>query len=240
VVGSPGQGHYAAGNAFLDALAWSRRADGLPALAINWGPWAGVGMAAQGGAGRLLDGHGIGEIDPQRGLEALEKLLDHPPPQALVARVDWQRLAGLRRGGSPPSLVADLVADDTGLSQRGSPAKDSQPRLDELLLAANPGEREPLVISHLQRELGAVLGLDPGAVDPEESLNNVGLDSLMALELKEALESNVGIKLPMEVLLEDPCIVDLADVVLAQLPAPEAASHAVPAGEESSVREPSR
>ena len=75
VLGSPGQGNYAAGNAFLDALAHARRAQGLPATAINWGPWADAGMAAEAGRGDAVKSRGMGLIPPDAGLELLGKLL---------------------------------------------------------------------------------------------------------------------------------------------------------------------
>ena len=210
VLGSPGQANYAAANAFLDALSHARRAAGLPGVAINWGPWAGAGMAAGNPTHGLLHGRGIEPHGHDAGLRAFGALLDHPPPEVVVARVDWQRLFDRGTGARPPALLTELLPDD-------QPNPATYPLRAELLRLPDVRERRAALLSHLRQHLGDVLGLAPDAVDPDESLNNVGLDSLMALELKDALESAVGVRLAMEMLLQDPRVTDLVEVVLTGL-----------------------
>ncbi|MEV4391049.1 SDR family NAD(P)-dependent oxidoreductase [Nonomuraea sp. NPDC049607] len=218
VLGSPGQAGYAAANAFLDALAQARRAAGLPAVTVNWGPWAEVGMAARHEARRLHDGHGVGLIAPHSGLRVFGTLLEHPTAQAVVAAVDWSRLAAARGAGRVPSVLTEVV-DRPGSDGHDS-AERACPLRTRVLAAAGPDGRESVLTEYLREQIAAVLGLSADAVDPKESLNNIGLDSLMALELKERLESASGVRVPMEMLFHDPRIVDLVGVLLAGLPAP--------------------
>ena len=85
------------------------------------------------------------------------------------------------------------------------------------LSAIEPDQRQPQLISHLQKELAIVLGLEPDKVDPQVSLNNLGFDSLMLLELRQRLENGLGIELPMESLMQDPNLSDLSTKLLVLL-----------------------
>src|SRR5262249_42928514 len=109
VLGSPGQGNYAAANAFMDAVAWHRAASGRPALAVAWGAWRDVGLAARRGAVAVAGAGGLGTIDPTAGMAILEQLLARALPQATVVPFD---VTALRRtlGDRTPSLLADLIA----------------------------------------------------------------------------------------------------------------------------------
>jgi NADPH:quinone reductase-like Zn-dependent oxidoreductase/NADP-dependent 3-hydroxy acid dehydrogenase YdfG/acyl carrier protein len=216
VLGSPGQGSYAAASAFLDALSHHRRALGLAALTINWGPWGTVGMAAQANRGRRLAARGIEAIPPRQGLEVLEQLLLRQEiGQVMVVSANWQMLLDSFPKGSEPALLSEM-ADGKAPLVANRDAQDADGNLTPAALSAiEPGQRQPLLISHLQKELSTVLGVEALEIDPQESLYNLGLDSLMALELKQRLENGLGIALPIESLMQDPSLTNLSTRLLA-------------------------
>ena len=217
VLGSPGQGPYAAGNAFLDALAHHRRALGLPALTVNWGPWAALGMAAQSNHNRRFAHRGIEAISSQQGLEVLEQLLRQNAAQMVVVPANWQQMLPSFPGGQVPALLTQVVQEQADPRASQSTRREEDDLSVTALFALEPGQRQARLLSHLRKELAIVLGLEPGEVDPQVSLNNLGLDSLMFLELRQRLENGLGIELPMENLMQDPNLGDLSAKLLALL-----------------------
>jgi thioesterase domain-containing protein/acyl carrier protein len=208
VLGSPGQANYAAGNAYLDALAHARRADGLPATAINWGPWAGSGMAAEAGRSEAVKSRGMGLIEPEHGLELLKKIITTGAAQLAVMDAQWHdmlRLLGSRR----PALL-DRIASEVE-STADQPA-DS--RVDHAfrkqLLETDDATRQSLVRDYIRMELARIMGIEPERLEVNQPLSAFGLDSLLALELKNNLEGRLDFTLPMAKLMEGPSIESLA------------------------------
>ena len=208
VLGSPGQANYAAGNAMLDALAHARRAAGRPALAINWGPWAGTGMAAEQGRGEAVKSRGMNLIPPDEALELLGKLLRAGVPQVAVMDAHWPdmlRLMGSRR----PPLLAEIASEvqEVGGAVAGSRV-DHEFR--ERLAAADDEGRQTLVREYIRDELARIMGVAPEGLEMDQPLSTFGLDSLLALELKNNLENRLDFTLPMAKLMEGPSIASLA------------------------------
>ena len=202
VFGSPGQANYAAGNAFLDTLAAYRRSQGLPAIAINWGPWAGQGMAES------LRSRGLTPIPATRSFEVLQAFLQTQVTNAVVANVHWNELVRLF-AGKTPSLFADLFQAETAGDQRLASGFDAD--LRRQLLESPPAERQAVMRHHLTAELSRIMGINPQELDIEQPLNSIGMDSLMAMELKTVLESRLGISVPMATFFSGPSVTSLAD-----------------------------
>ena len=202
VFGSPGQANYAAGNAFLDTLAAYRRLQGLPAIAINWGPWAGQGMAES------LRSRGLTPIPATRSFEVLQAFLQTQVTNAVVANVHWNELVRLF-AGKTPSLFADLFQAETAGDQRLASGFDAD--LRRQLLESPPAERQAVMRHHLTAELSRIMGINPQELDIEQPLNSIGMDSLMAMELKTVLESRLGISVPMATFFSGPSVTSLAD-----------------------------
>jgi NADPH:quinone reductase-like Zn-dependent oxidoreductase/acyl carrier protein len=230
VLGSPGQANYAAANAFLDGLAHDRRSRGLPCLSINWGPWAEVGMAARASNARGPAARVMLPLAPAQALGALDRLFEkNGPAQAVAMSVDWTLLARSFNGLQPPAMIADLVREKARPAAAKA-TKELGPRLSmQELLATPQARRQALLLAHVQKSLAQVMALDAPELDPEESLSNLGLDSLMALELQHSLEESFGTKLPIELLMGMPSLNEfvtrLLDILVkpAASPVPETA-----------------
>jgi acyl transferase domain-containing protein/acyl-CoA synthetase (AMP-forming)/AMP-acid ligase II/acyl carrier protein len=216
VLGSPGQGNYAAGNAFLDALAHYRCSLGRPALSINWGPWAEVGMAARGDLNGRLARQGIGSIVPAQGLRVLDRLLKQDAAQVGVMPINWRQWSKFFPAIEESPLLGPLVQAETAGAVDGKGAGEKNHAMRAALLAAEPAERQRLLETHLQKEIARVLGLEPSKLDLNQPLNTVGLDSLMAIELKNRVETSLGLELPMMALIQGPSIAQLATQLLEQ------------------------
>jgi acyl carrier protein len=220
VFGSAGQANYAAANAFLDGLAHYRHGQGLPGVSINWGPWSGSGMAAVRGKGRerRWASQGIGMIAPEQGLQALERLLRPLRPQVAVAPIQWSRLMQ-QFGGSVPPFLSQFARAGRGPARPGQmPDRDSG--FLQALESAPPKERPAILAAYINQQIARVLGLDPSQpLDPRQPLNEMGIDSLMAVELRNALGKALGRTLPPTMLFDFPTIealsVFLLDKVLA-------------------------
>ncbi len=204
LLGSEGQASYAAANAFLDSLAHSRRQEGLPALAINWGPWAEAGMAGETGAASRLSRRGIEAIQPQQGLAIFERLLCENPVQVCVLGVDWPKLLRHR-----PALRGWKF-----LSEMERTTSDTDSDALARILQTAPEERPCLVKSFLIAEVARIVAASPEDLDPGCRLSDHGIDSLMSMELKTSLEEQLGIEIPAVTFLKDPTIAEFAQSLL--------------------------
>lgn len=203
--GAPGQATYAMANAYLDELAVYRRSQGMPALSIAWGPWQDIGMAARTAvtAKRRLSQLGIGQIEEECGRATFENILFADlPAHAVLLAVDWQRLVGQWPPQVPFSRFDDIVSDIPGSARTSS--------VNELLpLSAD--ERRHRLFQLIAEDVSAVTGTDLATLDPERSLFEYDLDSLLITDLRLKLERRFGRPVAATVIFSNPTVAALAD-----------------------------
>ena len=208
VMGNPGQANHAAANAFLDQLAAHRRSLGLAGQAIAWGAWSGLGEAEEQREriGRQLEASGTRWISPQQGLRAFDRLVRQDATASVVAGVDWPVFADAAE--SHPPLIEELLAAET---DSGPDAADGQEDVLSRLRVVPAEERENLLVSFLQSELQAVLRL-PSAPAPTVGFFDLGMDSLMAVELRNRLNRAFSgeYTAPNTLVFDYPNVADLA------------------------------
>ncbi len=172
-IGSPGQINYASANAYMDALATFRHDQGLPALTINWGPWAEVGLAAS--FTQRYRASGFIAFKPDEGIKAFELALTETSiPQISIANVNW-KLVPFKQ-----SLLSDLIVSKTA----------EKPILLQRLTDVLPSERKDLLTHYLQQTVGKILGLP--SINPEIGFFEAGMDSLMSAEFRIRLQTDLG------------------------------------------------
>ncbi|MGW5619210.1 SDR family NAD(P)-dependent oxidoreductase, partial [Streptomyces sp. NPDC003877] len=211
-IGSPGQGAYAAANAVLDALAERRRAEGLPATSIAWGPWAGAGMAAVAGGRRRGQG-AVTPLPPETALSALGALVDAGAVTRLVVAADWSRFVPAFTTSRPSALLTPLSPVPTASPGRAA-ARDAGETTDDLRLRVNSLPREAgqrLVLDEVRERAAAVLGhAGTEQVGPDRAFRDLGVDSLIAVELRNVLAAGCGVTLPATAVFDHPTPQDLA------------------------------
>ena len=214
--GSREQAHYSAANRFLDALAHHRRGQGLPALSVNWGPWAEGGMTFPE-AEALLRRVGIRSLAADRALDVLNRL--PAVPQVAVVDIDLALFQGSYEARGPkPFLDRVRVA-------KSAPSAPAMPALSD----ASPRERKRLLADSIDRAVAQVLGYDAGTLDRDLGFFEMGMDSLMALDVRTHLENALGIPLSVALLFDHPTVNALADFLAEQASGTAPDAHVAPA-----------
>lgn len=180
-LGAPGQSNYAAANAFLDGLAHYRHQQGLPALAIAWGAWAEVGMAAK--LTERPSTSGVLPFKPELGIKALEEALKQTRECLVFANLDWTLI--LQKQLRKSAFYAEL-------SPSQSVEKESITLLQQLKNAI-PGQRKKMIQECLRRLVRTTLGLSADhTLSNDQGFLDLGMDSLMSIELKNKLQAEIG------------------------------------------------
>jgi hypothetical protein len=228
LTGAAGQGGHAAANTFLDTLAAYRRSQGLPGMSLNWGAWSEVGAAVRHGVFERTAAQAIGAIDPTHGLALLGRLLQDAVPQVAITPVNWAEFR--RKFGHLPFFAAlmqqssQTVGVETAVTQ---PAHTLMTQLAE----ATANRRQVLMHNFVEAETRQVLGLDDSyPLDERVALSDMGLDSLMAVELKNRLSRHLTLTrpLPATLVFDYPNTAAITDFLLENLAlAAEAESAAV-------------
>jgi surfactin synthase thioesterase subunit/acyl carrier protein len=212
LLGSAGQGNYTASSAFLDSLAAYRRIAGLPTTVINWCAWSGGGLATVSGARgeAMLSSLGMKFVSPDLATQMFDDLMHRDVDQIAVAVIDWSTYAG-KIGKS--TFLAELLNrnEDSTTSKLGQ----GKTVLNTPHIAANGQARQGL-LGRLQQHITARLGFAE-AIDPDQPLNEIGLDSLMSVSLSNSLEDEFGIPVPVAELIRGPTINQLVDTVFGEL-----------------------
>lgn len=234
VLGASGQSNYAAANAFLDGLAHQRQAQGLPALSINWGAWAEVGMAAN-----LSPQHqqrlilqGVQPILPEQGTALLGHLLTQNAAQIAVLPIQWSQLAG-QFGGEVPALIAHLNTERPTANPDETQTSES---FLQRLKALSHEDQQDLLLETVRGEVMKVLGLGPStAPTAQQGLMEIGMDSLMAVELSKRLKGLLGKPMPNTLAFEYPTIHAIVNYLITELMPPQAETQTQEAVTDSSV-----
>lgn len=198
MLGAAGQANYAAANAGLDAFAAWRRRRGEPALSLAWGPWSGGGMATRVGTAESLEGAGVGALSPDVAMACFARLLELPGASDAVGllAIDWPRYLA-RRERTPLFEALDAQA---GARPEGAGAS-AEAAID---WAAVPAAARPARIAGLlTRELARVLGFGSASdIDTAAPFTDLGIDSLLAVDLRNRMEAGFGFELPVTVLFD--------------------------------------
>jgi acyl transferase domain-containing protein/surfactin synthase thioesterase subunit/acyl carrier protein len=223
LLGSAGQGNYTASSAFLDSLAAHRRIEGLPATVVNWCAWSGGGLATVSGARgeAMLSSLGMQFVPPDAATQIFENLMGREVDQIAVAPADWTTY-GRKMGNS--LFLAELL---NGKQDSRTTKFEGKVGLDLPRVAVNGQSRQQLV-NGLQQHIMAKLGFAEG-IDPDQPLNEIGLDSLMSVSLSNSLEDEFGIQIPIARLISGPTLNQLINDVFCELAGSQGAN--VPASD---------
>jgi NADPH:quinone reductase-like Zn-dependent oxidoreductase/acyl carrier protein len=204
VLGTPGQANYAAANAMLDALSHSQRARGIPAISIDWGTWGETGLAAASeNRGARMASQGLHPLNSNEGAALLMRILDESPVQVAAMSLDVDQWCASYPAAARSGLLAKLMR------QSLNPAGNGGDFAASLRLLA--GEQlHATLIAWLREQVAAVLRLDFERVPQDKALRSLGLDSLMALELRNRLERNLRLKLSATLVWNYPTITAIA------------------------------
>ncbi|MEL6927552.1 MAG: hybrid fatty acyl-AMP ligase/type I polyketide synthase [Cyanobacteria bacterium J06600_6] len=203
LIGSPGQGNYTVANASLDAIARYRQSLNLPALSINWGAWANSGMAVEQG----LSIKGLNLIEPEAGLKALSQLLATQVNQVGVISADWQKLSQKFIHLQQSAYFSELVVQTESQTDQ---------QIFSELLATSAAQRPEYLTQYLQTAIAEILQIEPSNLALNESLLDLGMDSLMVMEAINQLKTDLKLILYPREFYERPQIKDLAVYLAAE------------------------
>ncbi|HMR40460.1 MAG TPA: SDR family NAD(P)-dependent oxidoreductase [Ignavibacteria bacterium] len=211
VLGSAGQANHSAANAFLDSFTFYRRAKGLNALTINWGVWSDIGSAANIGADKQEKIPGLKVITPDTGLKLFDRIFRKDFARAGAFGMDWKKF-------SEKNYSVQLTDFISGLIPAGKPEEEGNRKFDskklnilELLKNSEGSDHKEILTKYFQRLISGILGLKNTDLAPDVPLNSIGLDSLMAIELKNRVNIELGVDLNLVKYMESTNILSLAD-----------------------------
>jgi myxalamid-type polyketide synthase MxaE and MxaD len=199
VWGPKGTGHYAAANAFLDAFAHRARAEGLNARSVNWGPWAGGGMADKAALDELARS-GVLDLHPRQAVDLLGRLLSASAVQTVVARMNWPGFKSAFENRGCRMLLSTIEVGRGPQAQVPDPAGGS---LRQRVLSAGGSERTDLLRRYLVGKASRILGFDEYTdLDADATLLELGFDSLMAVQLRNAIRTDIGVDIQVGQIFE--------------------------------------
>lgn len=208
--GPAGQGNYAAANAYLDQLAGYRIQAGLPALSINWGAWSEIGLAArQNSASQVGAMKGILPILPDEGIAAFDRIWKHRGQFAVVP-VNWPVLFEYL-----PEL--SLIQPFRSEIKENIMNEETQTNQLETLQKMPAEEREELLVRLVSEKVAQVLGSDAATLDITAGFFDLGMDSLTAVEMRNALQTSLGMELPSTLIFKYPNITAVAGYLVGEL-----------------------
>ncbi len=235
IFGNPAQGNYSAANAFIDALAHHRQALGLPALTVNWGVLGGEGYVARNErVAEFLARQGTMSITPGEATSLLESFLAAGSAQAIAIRVDWSKWRQFFRGMQENPLLERIFASLESQESSGA-TSDWRARID----AAAPAEREAVICQAVREAVGSVLRVKPDSLRDDQPLTDLGLDSLMGVEIESSLEAAVGVALPPTSLMRARTIGQIATLIAGHLGGSTSVAETAPAVPAASAEEAS-
>ncbi|MFZ5542948.1 MAG: type I polyketide synthase [Pseudomonadota bacterium] len=222
LLGAAGLAHYAAANLFLDATAQAAPRPGPQVLSVNWGTWEAMRLASADSQ-RGFRASGLVPMPAGEALQALGRLLAADTPQAMVARIDWATLKPLHESRRARPFLRRLGVSAPAPAASPAAKRDDTPALAQQLAQVAPGARQEVLTAFVQREVAAVLGWAPHEPVPTATgLFDLGMDSLMSVELKRRLERGAGRTLPSTLTFNYPNVNALAGFLATLFAAPEA------------------
>ncbi len=217
LLGNLGQSNYAAANAFMDSLAHYRRQQGLPALSVNWGPWAEAGMAA-GVSKERFSSQGIQSLNPERGMHILNTLLTEEITQPCVIDVDWAKYAESRALDGRHGFFSMLLGESKVKKKTDKfESKEQNLILDELKQCSD-GQRKNTLVAFLKQTALDVLGYsETEQISTDQPLVDQGFDSLMSVEMRNRLGKSLNQSLPASLLFDYPTLEKIAEYLLEEV-----------------------
>jgi phthiocerol/phenolphthiocerol synthesis type-I polyketide synthase C len=219
VMGAPGQGSYVAANMALEAIARRRMAEGLPALAVAWGPIGDVGYLARQDAARdaLMRRLATTPMAAREALDALPRLLASHQPVVAFAPVRWDAAHQYL------PILNNPTFEDVATGSGDIGAIDLRDRIHAL----PPDEAKAFIVGLLVEEAARVMSFAADRIDPQRPLSEFGMDSLMAVELRLALETRLGIDVPLVSLSDNTSLSTIATRMVRNLSKPESGSNSL-------------
>ncbi|HEU4362518.1 MAG TPA: SDR family NAD(P)-dependent oxidoreductase, partial [Mycobacterium sp.] len=214
VWGGFGQTAYGAANAFLDGLTWRLGKQGVPAISVNFGPWS-TGMADEAARARL-DQRGVGTLSPADALAGMADLMTASSAQravqGVVARIDWARFLPLYQQAGRRSFLVEFERELPASALASTPSGTT--RLVDELTAAPVQHRKKVLAAYLRDAVAEVTRIDTAEIRADAGFFDLGMDSLMAVELRHRVEQAIGRQLPTTLAMDYPRLSDVADYLL--------------------------